>query len=240
MHIPDGFLNNKVSVSLIGAAIAVVVLSVKKIRQRLFERVPVAKKKLAVAEGIDINDVEVSFKYSLTKIGENKIYKMAVIGAFVFAAQMVNFPVIGGTSGHLLGGVLAAVILGPLEGFLVIAIVLALQSLFFGDGGIMALGANIINIGLVGAIGGYYIYYFFNKKFKKKLLSAFLAAWISVILASVVCAMELVLSGTYSFGEILRAMILIHFFIGIGEGLITVCILKLLLRYCPKILKNEK
>jgi len=240
MHLSDGFLNNEVSAGLIGAAIGAVVLAVKKVRQKLFEKVPVRKRKLAVAEGLDVDDARASMKYQLTRAGENKIYKMALVGAFIFAMQMINFPVMAGTSGHLMGGVLAAIILGPFEGFIVIAIVLTLQSLFFGDGGLVALGANIVNMGIIGSIGGYYIYNFFRKKLKRRLLSAFLAAWISLVLASAVCAIELAWSGSYSLVAIMKAMVGIHILIGLGEGLITVLILILLLKYFPKFLKNEK
>ena len=83
---------------------------------------------------------------------------MGVTAAFIFAAQMINFPVVGGTSGHLLGAVLAAVLLGPWAGTLVMASVIAVQSLLFQDGGLLAMGANIVNMGIIGTIGGYAIY----------------------------------------------------------------------------------
>src|SRR5271157_2966654 len=83
---------------------------------------------------------------------------MGLAGAFVFAAQMVNFPVAGGTSGHLIGGVLVAALLGPAAALVVLTTVLIVQCFLFADGGVLALGANIFNMGIVGGVGGYWIY----------------------------------------------------------------------------------
>lgn len=162
----------------------------------------------------------------LTKYGREKMLRMAAIGSFIFAVQMLNFPVAQGTSGHFLGGVLATILLGPLEGLLVMAIVLIIQSLFFADGGILALGANIFNMGIIGAIGGYYFYKFIKKRFKKIWLAAFIAAWLSVVIASAACAIELALSNTIPLGTILPAMVSVHALIGLGEGMITIIVLK--------------
>src|SRR3954451_22420618 len=112
---------------------------------------------------------------------------MGMMAAFVFAAQMVNFPVGPGVSGHLLGGVLAAVMLGPWAGAVVIASVLIVQCLIFGDGGLIALGANFVNMGLLGAVGGYAIYSPLRDAIGGRrgvLFAAVVAAWFSVILAS--------------------------------------------------------
>jgi cobalt/nickel transport system permease protein len=147
------------------------------------------------------------------------------VGSLVFAAQMFNFPVSSGTSGHLLGGVLAAVLLGPWAGAIVISTVLVIQSLFFADGGMFALGANIINMAGLGAIGGYYIYYWLKKLIKGesgRYVAAAIAAWASVVLASSLCAIEIGLSGTFPLMDVLKAMVKVHAVIGIAEALITV------------------
>lgn len=220
MHLPDGFLGPGTSTSLIAVAAAVGVAAVQKVRKSFF-----AKQKnpvLATPEGITIGGEETTI---LTKYGRNKMFRMAAVGAFIFSAQMINFPVANGTSGHLLGGVLAGILLGPLEAMLVLSIVLIVQSLFFADGGLIALGANIFNMGVVGAIGGYYLYRLIKKHLKKMLLAAFFAAWISVVVASVAASIEIAVSGTIPLNVVLPAMTKVHVLIGIGEGMITTLVL---------------
>ena len=221
MHIPDGFLGPGTSSVLIVAAVAATTLAFSKVRGKFFSKEKV--RALKTPEGAEFGGSTVT---KLTKYGQDKIFRMATVGAFIFAAQMVNFPIAQGTSGHLLGGVLAAILLGPWLGFLVIAIILVIQSLMFADGGIVALGGNIINMGLIGAIGGYYFYIFLVKKFKKKFIAAFITAWASVVVASLFCAIELALSGTESLSSVVPAMLKIHILIGLAEGLITIIVLK--------------
>lgn len=163
------------------------------------------------------------------EISEEKVPLLGVLAAFIFAAQMLNFPVIGGTSGHLIGGLLAAVLLGPWAGSIVITSVLIIQALIFQDGGVTALGANIFNMAIVGSIGAYYIYRFLLKALGEKgfFASVALAAWASVFLASVACAFELALSGTIPLNVVLPSMAGIHALIGIGEALITMAVVSL-------------
>jgi cobalt/nickel transport system permease protein len=166
---------------------------------------------------------------------------MAVVSAFIFAAQMLNFPVMGGTSGHLLGGVLAAVLLGPCAGAIAIAVVLAVQCLIFQDGGLTALGANIFNMSFVGAVGGYYIYAMIRKGMSGNrgiLTAAAIAAWFSVVAASAVCAIELAVSGTSPINVALPAMAGVHALIGIGEAAITVLVLSFVLKVRPDLVYN--
>jgi cobalt/nickel transport system permease protein len=161
---------------------------------------------------------------------------MAMVASFVFAAQMVNFPVAFGVSGHLIGGVLAAVTLGPWAGLCVVASVLIVQCLLFGDGGLTALGANLINMGLIGSVGGYLIYAPIRRWFggrKGVLIGGMLAAWFSVILAAAALAVELGASGHRGFPRILGWMVLVHAAIGVGESLITGLVLRLLLLARP-------
>jgi cobalt/nickel transport system permease protein len=154
---------------------------------------------------------------------------MGVMAAFIFAAQMFNFQVIGGTSGHLLGGVLAAVLLRPWAATLVMACVVAVQGLVFQDGGLVVMGANIFNMGIIGTLFGYAIYRavaaVLGGEDRARLPAAAIAAWSALVLASLAVSIELALSGTVALEVALPAMVGIHALIGIGEALITVAAL---------------
>lgn len=153
--------------------------------------------------------------------------QFATISALIFAGQMMNFPISHGTSGHLLGGALASALLGTPFGILAISLVLAVQCLLFSDGGIFVLGTNILNMALVGAgIGGWLVNVFRNSKpaWKSQAGMAY-AAWLSVVLASLACSIELAAAGVISFATITPPMLATHALIGIGEALITVTIL---------------
>jgi cobalt/nickel transport system permease protein len=160
-----------------------------------------------------------------------------VMAAFVFAAQMVNFPVALGVSGHLLGGVLAAVVLGPGAAAIALTSVLVVQCLIYGDGGLSALGANVLNMGLVGVLGGWAIYVPIRRWLGGRrgiLIGAMLAAWFSVILAAGSVAIELAVSSRIQdFPRLLGWMILVHAAIGLGEALITGLVLRGVLQVRP-------
>ncbi|HUI08862.1 MAG TPA: energy-coupling factor ABC transporter permease [Bacteroidota bacterium] len=163
---------------------------------------------------------------------------MGLSGAFVFAAQMVNFPVAGGTSGHLIGGVLVAVLLGPAAGVVVMASVLIVQCLLFADGGILALGANIFNMGVIGAAGGYAVYRgvcLLVKGDRGKYLGIVLASWCSTVIAAVCCAGELAWSGTVSWNAAFPAMTNVHMLIALGEAAITVLVYSAIAAVRPEI-----
>ncbi|MFN6566807.1 cobalt transporter [Nostoc minutum NIES-26] len=165
--------------------------------------------------------------------------------AFIFAAQMINFPVAGGTSGHLLGGTLAAIVTGsPWAGALCIATVLIIQAVLFADGGITALGANILNMAVIGVWVGWILTQTLQRLFggsKGRLpLAAGIAAGVSVVVAAVACAIELALSGTASLAIVLPAMTGVHILIGIGEGLITGGVLAYLATARPDLLPGEQ
>ncbi|NTU84227.1 MAG: cobalamin biosynthesis protein CbiM [Chloroflexales bacterium] len=161
-------------------------------------------------------------------LSEKQVPLMGVMAAFIFAAQMLNFPVLGGTSGHLLGGALAALLLGPWAGMLVMACVVALQALLFQDGGLLALGANIFNMGIATAAVGYWVGMPLLRAFGGKswglVAVGFVTAWLSVMVAASLTSLQLVLSGVPA-GVVIPAMLFVHIFIGIGEGLITVAAL---------------
>ena len=154
---------------------------------------------------------------------------LGVMAAFIFAAQMFNFPVVGGTSGHLLGGVLAAVMLGPWAGTLVMTAVVAVQALLFQDGGLVIMGANIFNMGIVGTLGGYALYRAIARVLggeeRGRLPAAAIAAWASVVGGAVAMALQLGASDVVPLELALPAMVGVHALIGIGEALITVAAL---------------
>lgn len=166
---------------------------------------------------------------------------MGMMAAFVFAAQMVNFPVLPGVTGHLLGGVLSAVVLGPWAGAVVIATVLLVQALLFADGGITALGANFLNMGMVGACVGYAVYSAIRRALghghKGILLGAMLAAWISVLLSAACCAIQLAAFGRWEMlPPILGWMLLVHAVIGLCEAVITGLLLQAVLAARPDVI----
>ncbi|MHA1755016.1 MAG: energy-coupling factor ABC transporter permease, partial [Candidatus Odinarchaeia archaeon] len=167
-----------------------------------------------------------SFYKTNKSITQKNIPLMGILTAGVFAAQMLNFPIIGGTSGHLLGGTLIAVFLGPYAAVVSMTIILLIQALLFGDGGLTALGANTFNMGIIAVFIGFGIYYLLRKYIKGEkgmLTGIFIASWISVILASIACGVELGLSSIFPYGlEItIPAMTFWHIIIGFGEGLIS-------------------
>ncbi|NLW93443.1 MAG: energy-coupling factor ABC transporter permease [Chlamydiae bacterium] len=173
-------------------------------------------------------------------LSDRAVPLMGVMAAFIFAAQMLNFPVAGGTSGHLLGGVLAAVLLGPWAGALVIAVVLVVQCLLFQDGGLTALGANIVNMSFVGSACGYWIYAAVRTATSgKTLVAAAAAAWCSVVLASAACAVELALSGTVPLRTALPAMVAVHALIGVGEAAITCLVVASVLKVRPDLVPGK-
>jgi cobalt/nickel transport system permease protein len=158
-------------------------------------------------------------------LDERSIPLMGVMAAFIFAAQMVNFQVAGGTSGHLLGGVLAAVLLGPWVGTLVMACVVAVQALVFSDGGLVVMGANIFNMGIIGTLGGFAVYRALcglaGGEDRGRVPAAAIAGWVSVMGAAVMMSIQLIVSGTSPAEVVLPAMLGVHALIGIGEALIT-------------------
>ena len=159
-----------------------------------------------------------------------------VMAAFIFAGQMINFPVAGGTSGHLIGAMLAFVMLGPWVGLLAMTAVIALQAILFQDGGLVVMGANILVMGIVPGMVGYGIYQW--SKGGKTAVAGF-AAWLSVMVAALVTALLLGFSGTTTLALAIPAMLSIHALIGIGEALITVAALNFIAKTRPGWLKGD-
>ncbi len=173
-------------------------------------------------------------------LGEKQIPLMGVMAAFIFAAQMINFPVAGGTSGHLLGGALAAIVLGPWAGMLVMTSVIAVQALLFQDGGLVVMGANILNMGLATAAVGYGLYRSMAGRSKSaKLAAAGIAAWLSVMTGALLTSLQLWLSGTSDLQLVIPSMLGVHAVIGIGEALITTFALGFIFQTRPDLLGEE-
>lgn len=194
MHIPDGFINAPTSLAAGAVAAGGVGVSLRKAAQTLQERqAPLA----------------------------------GLVAAYIFAVQMLNFPVAAGTSGHLLGGVLAAVLVGPWAGCICVAVVLVVQSLLFADGGLTALGLNITNMAVVGVFGGWAVFRLLRRVLPATkpsvVVSAGIAAGVSVVLAASAFVLEYALggSGGVPVGTVFAAMVGVHTLIGIGEGIIT-------------------
>ena len=168
------------------------------------------------------------------ELAERQIPLMGVMAAFIFAAQMINFPVASGTSGHLLGGTLAAVTLGPWAGMLVMSSVIGVQALLFQDGGLVVMAANILNMGLLTALIGYGLYRaVLSQPFGLRLVVVGFAAWLSVMAGALATSLELWLSQTAQLELVVPSMLGVHALIGIGEALITVAALAFIARTRP-------
>lgn len=191
---------------------------------------------------LSIGGVGYSLKRTARVMKDRMIPMMGVMSAFIFAAQMVNFPVMGGTSGHLIGGVLAAVFLGPFAGAIVLTCVLVVQCLIFQDGGLTAMGANIFNMAIVGTMGGYLLYKGISLLMPSRkgiMVATAIASWFSVFAAAAVCAVELAISGTSPFAIVLPAMAGVHAIIGIGEAIITTMVVGFVLKVRPDLIYGQ-
>lgn len=175
-------------------------------------------------------------------LGERQVPLMGVLAAAIFAGQMLNFTVAGGTSGHLMGAAIATIMLGPWAAILVMTTVVGVQALIFQDGGLLALGANIFNMGIVGVAVSYFVYRSLLRVMKASrptiLASGFVAGWASIFIASLGVALQLALSGTSPANLAIPAMAGIHAIIGIGEGLITSGALALFYATRPDLLRS--
>ncbi|HHT9136697.1 MAG TPA: energy-coupling factor ABC transporter permease [Candidatus Wunengus sp. YC60] len=196
-----------------------------------------------VMGGISAVFIGAAVRQANKKISDKHIPLLGVMAAFVFAVQMFNFPVGGGTSGHFMGATLIAILLGPWASVLIMTTVLIVQCLIFQDGGLTALGANIFNMGVAGGFIGYYInaiVQLFVQGRKGLFIGSFTAAWCSLVLSATCCALELSVSGTAPLKIVLSAMAGIHAIIGIGEGFITIATLSLITRVRPDLLELQK
>jgi len=190
--------------------------------------------------GITIITVGIAISKTNKSLGEKQVPLMGIMAAFIFAAQMLNFPVAGGTSGHFLGGALAAIVLGPWAGILVMTAVIAVQGLLFQDGGLLVMGANIFNMGLLTAMIGFGLYRSVSGRNKRtRLVVAGVAAWLAVLASALVASLQLWLSGTTRLEIVVPAMLGVHVLIGLGEAAITVAAISFIEQTRPDLL-NEK
>lgn len=192
MHIPDGFLSTIVSLVLWLVSLAAIGYAFRRVGR---------------------------------ESGDRRMPLMGVLAATIFAGQMLNFSVTGGTSGHLLGAALASILLGPWAAMVVMTTVVSIQALVFQDGGLLALGANLFNMAVIGVAVSYSAYVTVKRLARGKpwgiFVGGFVAAWLSIVIAALACALELAVSGTSPANVAVPAMGGIHALIGLGEGAIT-------------------
>ena len=173
------------------------------------------------------------------KLPRRRVPLLGLAAAFLFAAQMINFPVYGGTSGHLLGGVLVAALLGPSAAIVVLTTVLIVQCFLFADGGVLALGANVFNMGIVGAAGGYWMYRLVCRVLpgtRGQVAAVAFASWCSTVVAAIFCAGQLAWSRTVAWPVAFTAMVGVHMLIGIGEALISALVFLAVHRIRPDLM----
>ena len=201
MHIPDNFLDTKTWATASVISVAAIGGAVRSIKHKSEEETAKA------------------------------IPMMGAMGAFIFAAQMINFPVPGATSGHLVGAALLAITLGLAPSIIVLSVVVVLQALLFQDGGLVVMGANILNMAVLAPLAAAGAYHVVRRIFPHKLgMAEWAASWISVMVSAVAVAVELAVSGTVTWVVVLPAILGWHALIGIGEAAITYAALRLIRR----------
>jgi cobalt/nickel transport system permease protein len=184
--------------------------------------------------------------YALVRVredlGERQVPLMGVVAAAIFAGQMLNFPVAGGTSGHLVGAAIASIVLGPWAAILVMTSVVSIQALLFQDGGLLALGGNIFNMGILSVAVAYAVFTLVRRATGGRrwglLAAAFSAGWLSVFVSSLAVALQLAASGASTASLAVPAMAGIHALIGVGEGLITLGAVVFLLSSRPDLVNS--
>jgi len=209
MHIPDGLITNAPSIA---AAVAMWIVSLTFLAWSW-------------------KKAKATYSRSITAL-------LAISSAFVFAAQMINFPIAFGTSGHLVGGTFLAVLLGPYAAMLSMTIVLLMQAFFFADGGILALGMNAFNMAVIGGLSFFLIKLFTRGSAgsRRFIPSVFVASWLSVMTGALVAALEV--SPAFSGGVVVTvpSMLFYHAIIGLGEGAITAVLISSIQRMQPAIM----
>jgi len=177
-----------------------------------------------------------ALRWARHEMSEDRIPLVAVLAAGIFALQSFNLPVSMGTSGHLVGGALAAIVLGsPYAAVFILTLVLIVQGVIFGDGGITTMGANILNMGVIGGFVGYYSFRGLASVTKNINVSAFGAAWLACVIPALAAAVEMYLAGTFPLREGLIAMGVYHALIGFVEGFVTIVAIRLILSARPDI-----
>ena len=178
--------------------------------------------------------VALALRWAKNEMSEEKIPIVAVLAAGIFALQSFNLPVSMGTSGHLVGGALAAIVLGsPFAAVFILTLVLIVQGVLFGDGGITTMGANIINMGVIGGFVGFYSFKGLMGMTKNMPVSAFLAAWLACFIPALAASVEMFVAGTFPLEAGLMAMGIYHAIIGVVEGIVTVGVIYLIMNVRP-------
>ena len=166
-----------------------------------------------------------SFWKTRGKLEEEKTLLISVLAGSIFVAQLLDWPIPGGTTAHFVGSALVSIVIGPYIGVLVMSLVLLFQALIFQDGGITTLGANILNMGVIGCFLGYFVFKVSSKYFKERdtFWASFFAGWVSIVGAAIACGIEIGLSTQFQYGLLISvpAMAISHGLLGILEGLIT-------------------
>ena len=181
-----------------------------------------------------------SVKWAKSNLDEKRIPLLAVLAAGIFAIMSMNMPIPFGTSGHMVGGALVAIVfLAPEAAVLVFTVVLLIQALIFGDGGLTALAANVINMGIVGRAVGLYTFKALNTKIGNY-PAVGIAAWLATVLAALACAIEMSIAGTFPINIGIPSMVLYHLFIGIIEAVLTVVVVAALDKFRPDLLAWNK
>lgn len=218
MHIPDGLLDPKITTGFAFAAVGVGVFCWNKVKSTLLKKAP--KSVLVTNTG---TTERISQRNAFIK---KEFHRIALFTSLIFVAQMLDFPVTSSTSGHFLGAALASIVFGPFVGLLMMLLILVLQAFLLNDGGLLALGANIFNMGIVASFGAFYLYQLLFKGLKKfintqnnHLVSAFMVTFISVLVAELFYSLET--------GEAIASMMKTYLLLGLAEGVITILILKL-------------
>jgi len=184
--------------------------------------------------------IALSLRWARNEMKEEKVPLVAILAAGIFAIQAINVPIPWGTSGHMMGAALAAIVLGsPFAAVFILTLVLIVQGVLFGDGGITVMGANIINMGVIGGFVGYYSYRGLYPLFKSPYAPAFIAGWLSLFVAALVTAVEMAVAGTFPLGLGLFSMGLYHAVIGIIEGGITAVAIYLIATARPDIMADQ-
>lgn len=176
------------------------------------------------------------------ELPSRRVPLLGLAAAFLFVAQMVNFPVLGGTSGHLVGGALVAALLGPGAAVVVVATVLIVQCFLFADGGVMALGANVLNMGIVATFSGYTVYRLIARwlpGLQGRVAALAFAGWCSTVLAATTCAGQLAWSGTVAWRAGFPAMAGVYALVGLGEGIVSALVFLAVVRTRPDLLPDH-
>jgi cobalt/nickel transport system permease protein len=183
--------------------------------------------------------IALALRWAKNELNEEKLPLVAVLAAAIFAIQSFNIPVSMGTSGHLVGGALVAILLGsPFAAVFILTMVLIVQAVVFGDGGIVVLGANIINMGVIGGFVGFYTFKGLMAATKSMPVSAFIAAWLACFIPALAASVQLFFAGTFPLVEGLIAMGIYHAIIGVIEGVITVAAIYLIMNVRPDLVDN--